>query len=203
MGSRESSSQDATPRVLLIGMMGAGKSTVGRELARRTGWPYLDNDELVVRATGRPTAEVLATADEPTLRSAEAAALDQALAAEPPVIAGVAAGVVSDPEARRKMHEGAFVVYLRAPVAVLAERVGTDARRPWLDDDPVAALERLYEGREPLYEETADLILDVDGVTPADLATRIVDALPGRRPMITRRPLRSRLRPRLPPGSSR
>lgn len=163
--------------MLLIGMMGSGKSTVGHALEARTGWPYLDNDGLVLRATGQTTPEVLATAGEPTLRRVEAAALDEALAAEPPVIAGVAAGVINDPDARRKMHGRAFVVYLRAPLSVLAERVGTGAGRPWLGDDPVAALEHLYERREPLYQEAADLILDVEDATPADLATRIIEAL--------------------------
>ena len=167
-----------TPRrVLLVGMMGAGKTTVGNALSALTRWAYLDNDELVQRATGRPTPEVLASADEATLRQVEAAALDEALAAEPPVIAGVAAGAVTDAGARRRMAEGAFVVYLRAPVAVLAERVGTGAGRPWLGDDPAAALEQLYDGREPLYAEVADLVLDVDGVTPEELAARIVEAL--------------------------
>ena len=65
-----------------------------------------------------------------------------------------------------------------APVALLAERVGTGAGRPWLDvDDPAAALERLSEGREPLFREAADLTLDVDDRTPHELAVEIVEAL--------------------------
>ena len=87
---------DSAPRVLLIGMMGAGKTTVGNALAALTGWPYLDNDELVRRATGRPTPEVLATTDEPTLRRVEATAFDEAMNTPRPVVAGVAAGVVMD-----------------------------------------------------------------------------------------------------------
>ena len=164
----------ATPRVLLVGMMGAGKTTVGRAIAAQTGWPYLDNDELVERATGRPTPEVLAGADEPTLRRVEAAALDAALSAALPVVASVAAGAVLDPEARRRMRAHAFVVYLRASLATLTARVDGGAGRPWFSDDPAATLERLYEGRESLYLEVADLVLDVDGVLPSDLAARIV-----------------------------
>ncbi len=168
----------AAPSVLLIGMMAAGKTTVGHALSDLTGWPYLDNDELVRRATGRPTAEVLAAADESTLRRVEVGALDEALSAQPPVIAGVAAGVIIDPVDRRRMSEGAFVVYLRAPVALLAERVGGGDGRPWLDtNDPAAALEGLFEGREPLYCEAADLVLDVDAKAPERLAIEILDAL--------------------------
>ncbi len=172
----EPPSRTVAPRVLLIGMMGAGKSTVGRALSARTGWRYLDNDELVELATGLPTPEVLAAADEPTLRRVELAALGVALAAEAPLVAGVAAGVVADPDARRRLGEGGFVVYLRAPVSVLADRVGAGAGRPWLDGDPRAALERLYEGREPLYLEVADVVLDTEGATPDELAARIVEA---------------------------
>jgi len=164
-------------RVLLIGMMAAGKTTVGRAFEAATGWRYLDNDDLVLRATGRPTPEVLAAADEPTLRRVEAAALDEALAAPPPVVAGVAAGVIENRHLRRKMGERAFVVYLRAPVSVLAGRVGSGAGRPWMGDDPTSALVLLHEGREGLYTETADLVLDVEGVTPEDLAARIIEAL--------------------------
>ncbi|MCJ7832627.1 MAG: hypothetical protein MUP92_04170 [Actinobacteria bacterium] len=177
MGSEEHRSVGASPRVLLTGMMGTGKTTVGRALAAITGWPFLDNDELVERATGQPTPDVLARTDEATMRRAEIAALDDVLAAVPPLVAGVAAGVVLDPEARKRMSAGAFVVYLRTPLTVLAERVGDGAGRPWLDGEPLLALQRLYAGREPLYLEVADLVLDVEGVPPEDLAAAILGAL--------------------------
>ena len=164
-------------RVVLIGMMAAGKSSVGRALAARTGWRYLDNDELVRRATGRTTPEVLAATDEPTLRRVEAAALDEALSAEPPLVACAAAGVVIDPEARQRLSDAAFVVYLRAPLDVLVERAASGGARPWLGDDPASAYARLYEGRDPLYHEVADLVLDQTDVTPDELAGRIVAAL--------------------------
>ena len=164
------------PRVLLVGMMGAGKTTVGQAVSALTGWRYLDNDELVEWATGHPTPELLADADETTLRRVEAAALDVALSVDPPVVAGVAAGVVVDPQARRRMREGSFVVYLRAPVSVLVERVGSGEGRPWLDGDPLTAMTRLSAGREELYVEVADLVLDVDQLTPEETAARIVGA---------------------------
>jgi shikimate kinase len=163
-------------RILLIGMMGSGKTTVGRAVAALTGWPYLDNDVLVQLSTGRPTPQVLAGADEATLRAAERDALDAALAAEPPLVASVAAGVVLDAAARRRMHASGFVVYLRASLEELAARVGDGSGRPWLGDDPRAALAALAAGRGPLYEEAAHLVLDVGNVTPDELAERIVAA---------------------------
>lgn len=166
-----------TPRVLLIGMMAAGKSSVGRALAARTGWPYLDNDELVHRATGHTTPDVLALADEPTLRRIETAALNEALTTDPPLVACAAAGVIIDPDARHRLTDAAFVVYLRAPLDVLVRRLAGGKGRPWVQGDPAAAMARLYEGREPLYSEAADLILDEGELTPEQLADRILEAL--------------------------
>jgi shikimate kinase len=91
------------------------------------------------------------------------------------VIAGAAAGIVLDGATAAQLHDGAFVVYLRAHVDTLAHRIeGT--YRPWLGDDPEATLRSLYDGREALYEKLADLIVDVDELSPDDVAQRILDA---------------------------
>lgn len=163
-------------RVLLVGMMGAGKTTVGRALAARLCWRYLDNDELVVEAVGHPTAVLLSERGVDALRRAEAAALELVLSAEPPVVAAAAAGVVLDPVHRVAMRSHAFVVYLRAPVALLAQRVASDPPRPWLAGDPVPALDRLFTARESLYEQVAHLAVDV-GMSVRNVVDRIVDAL--------------------------
>lgn len=167
-------------RILLIGMMGAGKSSVGRALAELTGWPYYDNDDLVARAYGRPTPEVLAEAGEPGLRAVESAALGAALTAEPPLIAGVAGGVVDDEEdvARLRDADG-LVVWLRADLDTLADRVGSGEDRPWLAPDPRAALDALYDGRAERYAAAADVVLDVEGQSPHALAAAVISALAG------------------------
>ena len=80
-----------------------------------------------------------------------------------------------DPAVSAQVHDGAFVVFLKARIETLAKRVeGT--YRPWLGDDPEATLRTLYVGREPLYEKMADLVLDVDGTTPDADAQRILEA---------------------------
>jgi shikimate kinase len=164
--------------VLLLGMMGAGKTTVGRELSARTGWPYLDNDELVALAYGRPTPDVLAEAGETGLRAVESAALGAALAAEPPIVAGVAGGVIDDPGDRERLRSAdAFVVWLRAEIATLAARVGSGEDRPWLAPDPATALATLYAGRAEHYAAVADLVLDVDGRTPGELVDQLLAVL--------------------------
>jgi shikimate kinase len=171
-------STPAPARVLLMGMMGAGKSTVGRALADRTGWPYLDNDELVVQATGREAPEILDSDGEPALRRAESAALTYALGMAPPVVAGVAGGVVLDSVDRGRLAQGGVVVWLRATVDTLVGRVGSGKGRAWLQPDPRAALARFAEQREPLYAEAAHLVVDVDDLAPAAIAREIVQALP-------------------------
>ncbi len=161
-------------RVLLVGMMGTGKTTVGRALSARTGWPYLDNDELLQRACGRTAPELLAAEGEPALRAAESAALTLVLGMPGPLISGVAGGVVLDPADRARLVAGdASVIWLRATVATLVHRVGSGAGRSWLGDDPASALARLAATRDPLYAEVADQVIDVDTGSPDELAARI------------------------------
>jgi shikimate kinase len=166
----------APERIVLVGMMGAGKSTVGAALSKATGWPYIDNDEVVEKMTGLPTRDLLRERGEAAMRSAESAAAQQVLTMPAPLIAGAAAGIVLDPSISAQLHDGAFVVFLRADIDTLAARVeGT--YRPWLGDDPEATMRKLYEGRKPLYEKLADLVVDVDRTTPDDVANRILEAL--------------------------
>jgi shikimate kinase len=163
-------------RVVLVGMMGAGKTTVGHAIAAATGWRYVDNDELVEQISGVATCDLLQQRGEAAMRTAEAAAVEKVLAMEPPLVAGAAAGVVLDDDLCARLHAGAFVVYLRASLAVLQRRVaGTD--RPWLGVDPAVAMGELYQGREPRYQKLAHLVVEVDDATPADLARRIIDAI--------------------------
>jgi shikimate kinase len=163
-------------RVLLIGMMGAGKTTVGHSLSARLDWPYLDNDVLLALAVGKDTRAVQQQDGEDALRRAESLALTQALTVATPVIAGVAGGVVTDPTDRERLRRGGFVVWLRADIDTLIARVrGTD--RPWLGASPEVAMRELYAGRAPLYAEVASLIVDVVGATPERSAETIASAL--------------------------
>jgi shikimate kinase len=162
-------------RIVLIGMMGAGKTTIGLAISQRTGWPYIDNDEIVEQISGMPTRDLLQQRGEAAMREAEFAAVDKVLAMETPVVAGAAAGVVLNDEVSARLRAGAFVVYLRATVETLVSRVqGT--YRPWLGADPEDAMRKLYEGREPKYEALAHYIVDVDDGVPDQVAQRILDA---------------------------
>ena len=163
--------------IVLVGMMGSGKSTVGRALARRLGWRHLDSDEQVELRTGRTVPEIFASEGEAAFRAEESAALAQGLASGPGVVISVAGGAVLDPDNRRRLADGGTVVWLRAGVDTLAARVGKGAGRPLLGVDPAAALARLYEQRRPLYEELADFAVDVDASSPDEVVEEILERL--------------------------
>ncbi|MGH8890150.1 MAG: shikimate kinase [Acidothermaceae bacterium] len=160
-------------RIVLIGMMGAGKTTIGNAISAVTGWPYLDNDEIVEQMTGMPTRDLLQQRGEAAMRTAEFAAVDHVLAMPAPIVAGAAAGVVLDEEVSARLHAGAFVVYLRATVETLEARVA-GTYRPWLGADPGETIRKLYEGREARYEKLAHLVIDVDDCVPDEIAREIV-----------------------------
>lgn len=165
-------------RVLLVGAMATGKSTVGRALGDLLGCPYLDNDDLLLAATGR-TARALAAADgEAALREAESDVLAEILATPAPWVAGLAGGVVVDAADRERVRDsGAFVVWLTAPAEVLAERVASGDHRPWLGDDTLATLERLVSERAELYAEVADEVVDVSVDSAQLIAERLAERL--------------------------
>jgi shikimate kinase len=164
-------------RVLLIGMMGAGKSTTGRLLAQRLGWPYLDSDEQVEANTGKPVPQILRESGEPAFRAEERRALEDATTSDGPAVVGVAGGAVLDADNRARIRSAGPVVWLRAEVATLAGRVGSAEDRPLLGSDPAAAMARLYLERRPLYEDLADVVVDVDGLSPVEIVDRIEAAL--------------------------
>jgi len=163
-------------RLLLVGMMGAGKTTVGQLAAARLGWPYLDSDAEVVAATGKTVPEIFAESGEAAFRAEETKALERALALDP-VVVSVAGGAVLSEENRRLIRGGGTVVWLRAQVATLVARVGDGAGRPLLEDGAAAALARLDAVRRPLYAEVADTVIDVEGRQPAEVASAAIAAL--------------------------
>lgn len=156
---------DRLPRhLVLVGMMGAGKSTVGRIVAERLGRELLDSDAVIETATGRTVREIWAADGEEAFRTLETRALREALAADAPSVIAAAGGVVLREENRRMLAEAdARVVWLMATPDVLVDRVRSGMHRPLLDDDPEGTLQRMWAEREPLYQEVADAIVSVDG----------------------------------------
>jgi shikimate kinase len=165
------------PRILLVGMMGSGKSTVGRLLAQHLGWAYRDSDADVEAATGRTVPEIFEREGEPAFRRAEAEVLARACRLDSPVVVSAAGGSVLDPDNRRCLAQSGTVVWLRARPETNARRVGDGAGRPLLGDDPSEAMARLYAERAPLYGEVADVVIDVDDLPPTQVMTRILQVV--------------------------
>jgi shikimate kinase len=166
------------PTIVLLGMMGSGKTTVGRVLSRRTGWRYMDNDELVRAVTGRAPEEIDAAEGVDVLHAAEADALRHALSVPPPLIAGAAAWVVTDPASVERLRSGPMVVYLRARPETLLARIGVgDGRRE--DATDVAWLRTRHVERDEAYRQLASVTIDTDALDPETVAARILEALSG------------------------
>ena len=165
--------------LVLVGMMGSGKTSAGRQVAAALGRPFVDSDEQVEAATGRTVREIFETDGEPAYRVREREALVSALDGEEPSVVAAAGGVVVGAGDREALRRGATVVWLRARPEVLASRVTRGDHRPLLADDPLGTLTRLTEERRHLYEEVAHHVVDVDEMTSADVAACIVELVPG------------------------
>jgi len=163
-------------RIFVIGLMGAGKSTIGRRLSTRTGWPYFDNDALVEQVAGRTAPEIEADGGVDALHDAELAAFERALTIPPPVILGVAGFVVVDPELRRRMREAGTVIWLRARPETLRMRVGTGRGRRE-DATDIEWIRSVVAERTPAFEEAADIVIDVDRLRPRHVVEEIVRRL--------------------------
>jgi len=163
-------------------MMGAGKTTVGRTFGQRLGWPYLDSDEEVRRRTGCTVPELFAQRGEAAFRAEEAAVLAEACTSPHPVVVSVAGGAVLAEANRALVASSGLVVWLRASLATLTQRVGDGRTRPLLGSDPGAALARLYLERARLYEALADLVIDVDGVPVERIVEQITARMSGPAP---------------------
>ncbi|MHB1359302.1 MAG: shikimate kinase [Rhodocyclaceae bacterium] len=151
------------PLIYLVGMMGAGKTTVGRRLSKSVGWPFVDLDQHIESATGVSVATIFEIEGEAGFRQREALALKQ-LASAGKLIVATGGGVVLNPLNRARMNASGVVVYLYAPPGLLFERTRHDKTRPLLQvADPLARITSLVEKRDPLYREAADFIIEPNG----------------------------------------
>jgi shikimate kinase len=170
---------DAAPQrsIVLVGLMGTGKTTTGRLLAERLDLEYVDTDDLIIARTGRTVREIFGADGEAAFRTLETGVLVEALAAPTPVVLAAAGGVVLSEANRRTLRDAdALVVWLRADPALLVQRVQGQEHRPLLDDDPQGTLTRMERDREPLYREVADVVIDVGELTPGQVADRVLGA---------------------------
>ena len=163
--------------IYLVGMMGAGKSAVGRPLAEALGYRFIDADVTLAEAAGRPIAEIFTSDGEEAFRALETSVLN-GIASWHSLVVATGGGAVIRPENWGHMRQG-VVVWLDAPEAELRRRVAADpTRRPLLEAaDPASRLEALLRERRPLYAQ-ADLTVVQQGGLPAEVALQVLNALP-------------------------
>jgi shikimate kinase len=170
----------ATPpkNIVLIGFMGCGKSTVGRELHQRLGYRLIDTDHEIEARAGRTIADIFAGSGEAAFRDLESALLRElASPHQPRRIVSTGGGIVGRDENRKLLRQLGYVVWLRAPMKTILERTSKNRDRPLLHtDDPEERIRSLMEIREPLYAETAHLRLETADLDSGEIATGILES---------------------------
>ena len=164
--------------VVVVGLMGAGKTTVATRVAAALGRPLRDSDEDLAQRHGRTAADYARQHGAGALHGWEARHLRDALAQHPPAVIAAAASVVEDPACRSALA-GAFVVWLDAPAGVLAGRMAAGAHRPWYGPDPEAVLAGQRARRARWFAEVADLTVDVADTSPEQVTASVLAALAG------------------------
>lgn len=177
--STEAPARDWDRTIVMVGMMGAGKSAIGRRLAQRLGLPFVDADAEIERAAGCSIEEIFAKHGEADFRDGERRVIARLL--EGPVcVLATGGGAFMDSGTRDRIRERATSVWLKADLETLVDRVARRGNRPLLKNgDPREILERLIAVRYPVYAE-ADITVETGDVPPATTVERVVEALMAR-----------------------
>lgn len=162
------------PNLILIGPMGAGKTSIGRRLAERFSLEFVDADHAIVEDAGTSIASIFENGGEAAFRAIEKRVMDELLARSG-LLLSTGGGAVLDPDNRRLMRERGFVVYLRVSVVEQIQRLKRDKTRPLLQrPDREQVMQEMALLRDPLYREIADLTVDTDHFTPGEATAHLV-----------------------------
>lgn len=180
--TKRTDAQDGTPAasldrtIVLVGLMGAGKSCIGRRLAQRLGVAFIDADAEIERAAGCSIAEIFEKYGEPSFRDGERRVMTRLLN-DPPSVLAAGGGAFMDPETRALIRERAVSVWLKADLDTLVLRTKGRTHRPLLNaGDPRETLARLIAARYPVYAE-ADITIETGTDNPGVTCHRVLDAV--------------------------
>ena len=164
-------------KIFLVGPMGAGKSAVGRQLARLLHLEFIDSDEEIEMRTGVDISFIFEKEGEDGFRKREVKVIDE-LSQKDGVVLATGGGAIADAESRNRLGARGYVIYLYTSVKQQLERTQRDRSRPMLEKgDPEKVLEELMTNRDPLYREIADLVVETDGRRVQTVAREIHEAL--------------------------
>jgi shikimate kinase len=165
-------------RIVIVGLMGSGKTTLGEALAERLGWPLVDSDAQLVASTGQTAREIRDAHGTAALHAAEADALLEALGAPGEWVICAAASVVENPGARAALAgPGLIVIWLRGSPAVLAARFADLPHHPIYGPDPEAVARDQARVQDPLFAALDPIVIDVDGRSPARIVEAALDGV--------------------------
>ena len=148
--------------IILVGPMGAGKTTIGKQLAQQLGRNFYDSDREIEKHTGANIPLIFELEGEEGFRKREKSILIK-LAEKQEIVLATGGGVVLDPDNRAQLSKNGYVIYLSAPLTQLFNRTSKDRNRPLLQtENPRKKLEEIIAARDPLYREVADIIIETD-----------------------------------------
>lgn len=161
------------PNLFLVGLMGAGKTTIGRLLARHRGLAFVDSDHEIEARTGVNVSTIFELEGEAGFRAREESLISE-LVLRTGLVLATGGGAILSPLSRQRLHQHGLVIYLRGSVEQLWQRTRHDRHRPLLQTpDPRQRLQQLFDRRDPLYREVAHLILDTAQQSPQKLMTQL------------------------------
>lgn len=181
----EAQPQTSPPRrpsnIVLVGLMGSGKTTVGKLVAQSLGFTFVDTDEIIIQNAGKPIPEIFAAEGETGFRQHETAALRQLLDQsdhQPPLVIATGGGIVTQPVNLPLLKQLGFVVWLYATPNTLHHRTAHSDDRPLLRNaDPAGTLRNLLEARADLYELASDLKITTDDLSAHDVAYGVAESV--------------------------
>ncbi len=162
------------PHISLVGMMGSGKTSIGRLVAKYLDWPFLDADAVLVERVGCSIADMFSDRGEQWFRDTESEVLSELAQSLVPSVLSVGGGAVLRQSNRDVLRRASLVIWLRASPETLIERIGSQVGRPLLAEDPQGRIRRLTEERSAIYLDGAHEVIDVDDLRMHQVAELIV-----------------------------